>query len=115
MTKSPKEMSGQRAIRERIKGAIDQAPSIHFNGFINTIAAAGDFLVVLESNGKPAAALNASYTVIKSFANSLTQIAEDLEKRSGNKIMTSSEIQMYLEGRNDDQKQFGLATFLFKN
>ncbi len=105
MTKTPKKISGQKAIQERIERAINstEAPSIHFNGFINTIAAAGDFLIVLESNGKPAAALNASYTVIKSFANSLTQIVEDLERRSGNKIMTSSEIQMYLEGKKDDQ------------
>ena len=104
MTKTPKKISGQKAIQERIERAINstEAPSIHFNGFINTIAAAGDFLIVLESNGKSAATLNASYTVIKSFANSLTQIVEDLERRSGNKIMTSSEIQMYLEGKKDD-------------
>ncbi len=101
-----KKVSGQSTIEERIQGAIDstEAPSVHFNGFINTIAAAGDFLIVLESNGRPAATLNASYTVIKSFANSLTQIVEDLERISGNKIMTSSEIQMYLEGKKDDQK-----------
>ena len=106
MTKTPKRTSEQKAIQERIQRAIDstEAPSVHFNGFINTIAAAGDFLIVLESNGRPAATVNASYTVIKSFANSLTQIVEDLERRSGNKIMTSSEIQMYLEGKKDDQK-----------
>ena len=106
MTKTPEKISEQEIIRERIERAINSAetPSVHFNGFINTIAAAGDFLIVLESNGRPAATLNASYTVIKSFANSLTQIVEDLERRSGNKIMTSSEIQMYLEGKKDDQK-----------
>ena len=106
MTKTPEKMSGQEAIQKRIQKAIysTEAPSVHFNGFINTIAAAGDFLIVLGSNGRPVATLNASYTVIKSFANSLTQIVEDLERRSGNKIMTSSEIQMYLEGRKDDPK-----------
>ena len=106
MTKDSKKTSGQRVVEERIQKAIDsaEAPSIHFNGFINTIAAAGDFLIVLESNGRPAATLNASYTVVKSFANSLAQIVEDLERRSGNKIMTSSEVQMYLEGKKDDQE-----------
>lgn len=94
----------KKTISQRIENAIDNAeiPNVHFNGFVNTIATGGDFLTVLESNGKPVATLNASYSVIKTFANSLSQLIKELEKKSGRQIMTVSEIQMYLEDRKDE-------------
>ena len=103
MTKSKKTVQ-QRTVEQRVTDALNNAetPSVHFNGFVNTMAVGGDFLIVLESNGKPAATLNASYSVIKTFANSLTQLIKKLEEKSGKQIMTVSEIQMYLEDKKDE-------------
>ena len=103
MTKK-KEAVQQETVKQRVVDALDNAelPNLHFNGFVNTMAVGGDFLIVLESNGKPVATLNASYTVVKTFANSLTQLIKNLEKRSGKDIMTVSEIQMYLEDRENE-------------
>lgn len=99
MTKKKKTVRRERTVEERITDALDnvETPEVHFNGFVNTMAVGGDFLIVLESNGKPAATLNASYSVIKTFANSLTQLIKNLEEKSGKQIMTVAEVQKYLE------------------
>ena len=103
MTKTKKPLK-QKIFVERIEEAINNTdiPNMHFNGFVNTMASGSDFLIVLESNGKPVATLNASYTVIKTFAISLTQLIKSLEEKSGKDIMTVSEIQTYLEDRKNE-------------
>ena len=87
---------------ERINKALEntEIPKLHFNGFVNTMAI-GDVLMVLENNGKPVAILNGSYTVVKSFADSLNNLIENLERKSERKIMTTNEVEKYL---SEDKK-----------
>ena len=88
----------------RIKQALENAeiPNINFNGFVNTMGI-GDILMVLENNGKPVATLNGSYTVIKTFANSLNELIANLESKSEKEIMTTQDIEKYMsEGKKDE-------------
>ena len=89
-------------LAERVDKALEdtEIPKLHFNGFVNTMAI-GDVLMVLEKNGKPVATLNGSYTVVKSFANSLNNLIENLERKSERKIMTTKEVETYM---SEDKK-----------
>jgi len=77
-------------------------PNIHFNGFVNNIGS-GDILIILESNKKPVAVLNASYTVAKSLAQQLNMLINSLENLSDREIMTTDQINKFLsEGEKND-------------
>lgn len=64
---------------------------IYFNGFIVGIGT-GDIMITLEKNGLPITVLNVSYTVAKSLAEKMTEIIQNLEKKTGNTIMTTDDI-----------------------
>ena len=66
-------------------------PHLYSNGFISGMGN-GDCFVVLLQNGRPVATINLSYTVTKSLANTLGSIISDLEKNSGNVIMTTKDL-----------------------
>lgn|SRR3990167_3514482 len=97
----------KRTIDERIEEAkkSENIPNIHFNGFVLSLGS-GDVFFLLENNGKPITILNASYTVAKTFAAKLSGLIEMLEKRSGNIIMTTDEIEVFLskEDQNETKK-----------
>ncbi len=95
----------EKTIEDRINNALEntEIPNIYFNGVVCTLSS-GDFLLVLEKNGEPVVTLNASYTIIKSFANILTQHIETLEKGSGKKIMTTQEIEIYAREKGGVRK-----------
>jgi hypothetical protein len=77
-------------------------PEIYFNGFSISLGT-GDILLVLNRNNKPVAALQASYTLAKTLAKSLTEIIEELERRTGNDIMTTHHVaRRLLEGAGHD-------------
>ena len=93
-----KELSYQARIEQALDNA--EIPKLHFNGFVNSMGV-GDVLMVLENNRKPVATLNASYTVIKTFANSLNRLIENLESKSERMIMTTNEVEKYM---SEDKK-----------
>lgn len=95
----------EKTNEERVNNALEntEIPNIYFNGVVCTLSL-GDFLLVLEKNGKPVVTLNASYTIIKSFANLLTQHIETLEKESGKRIMTTQEIEIYVKEKRGSKK-----------
>ena len=83
--------------QDRLNQAIIRGvPEIYFNGFVNGMGI-GDVITTLERNGKPVAILNMSYTVAKTFAQSLTEAISNLERDSGNSIMTTHDIQAAYE------------------
>jgi hypothetical protein len=66
--------------------------AIYFNGFAVAISA-GDVSIPLFRNGVHFATLNASYSVAKTLGESLTSMITQLEKATGNHIMTAQELQ----------------------
>ena len=95
----------EQIMKKRITKALENAeiPRIHFNGFINTTGA-GDVMIVLESNGQPVAIVNGSFTVVKTLAQKLQTLIINLEKKSGNTIMTTDEVdKVFSGGAKSDQ------------
>lgn len=93
-------------IEQRIKDALadKEVPHIHFNGFVNSIGT-GDVIIVLESNNRPIAILNASYTVAKTLALKLGGLIHHLEEKSNNTIMTTDDITKVLSQGDDHDKK----------
>jgi hypothetical protein len=65
--------------------------AIYFNGFSVAIAV-GDVAIPIYRNGMHFATLNVSYSIAKSLAESLTTLIAQLEKATGNHIMTVDEV-----------------------
>jgi len=87
---------------KRIEKAVaDEAvPKIYFNGFINSLGS-GDVTLVLTRNGQPVAVADASYTVAKTLAQKLNTLIHDLERDTGNTIMTTDEVNKAIIARRD--------------
>jgi len=87
-------------IQETIKFAINapDLPHLYANGFISALGN-GDTLLVLQQSGRPIATLNLSFTLAKTLVNKLGNIIEDLEKDSGNIIMTTADMDKILANR----------------
>lgn len=68
--------------------ANDALPNIYFNGFVAGISD-GDIVVMLRKNNKPIGILNMSFTVAKSLSQSLGTSIAELEKSTGQDIMTT--------------------------
>lgn len=69
----------------------NDVPHIYFNGFVNSIST-GDVLLVLKSNERPVAVLNASYTLAKTLVEKLGELVTALETRTDNTIMTTDDV-----------------------
>lgn len=61
-------------------------PQLYFNGFVNATSN-GDVLIILIRNGKPIAALNASYTIAKTLGSKMTELIDGFEKQTGHLLM----------------------------
>ena len=66
-------------------------PTIYFNGFSIGLGT-GDVVIALQLNGKTSFVLNASYTVAKTFSESLTKVIEELEQKTTQNIMTVQKV-----------------------
>jgi hypothetical protein len=86
-------------LAERMRAALaPDVPKIYFNGFINAVSS-GDIVTVLERNGQPVAVLNMSFTVAKSLAQALGVTVSDLEKKAGQAMLTTKDVDaLRLEG-----------------
>jgi len=75
---------------------VPQAPqgisAIYFNGFAAGMSM-GDIAIPISLNGVHFATLNVSYSMAKTLAESLTEMISNLEKATGNHIMTAREIE----------------------
>lgn len=69
----------------------NEIPKIYFNGFANGLGNS-DIVIVLQSNGKPVAVLNTSFTIAKTLVQKLNDVIGIIEKNSGNTIMTTTDI-----------------------
>ncbi len=71
------------------RGVVVLSPdkTLYFNGFQIAIGM-GDVIVTLMRNGAPVTTLNASYTVAKSFGESVTTAIKKLEEGTNHQIMT---------------------------
>lgn len=79
-------------------------PHLYFNGFSLTLGA-GDVVMVLLRQGRQVGVLNMSYTMAKTLAEKMGHLVELLEKRTGQKIMTTDFIAEKLE--NEEEKDGG--------
>ena len=86
-------MADQINIDELMQQALTsgEVPKIYFNGFANALGNS-DVVIVLQSNGKPVAVLNTSFTIAKTLIQKLNDVIGILEKNSGNSIMTTMDI-----------------------
>jgi hypothetical protein len=86
---------------QNVLGSIN-LPQYYVNSFTVTLGT-GDVLIVMKRNGKPVGSFQVSYTVAKSFVEVLNDLISQLEKRTGNTIMTSKFIEQSMqEGHKDD-------------
>lgn len=90
--------------QKRIENALaSDVPHLYFNSFLNALGTS-DMLLILERHGRPVAVLNTSYTVAKTLAHKLGQLIVDLEKKTGNTIMTTDDVAMALGVKSDPSK-----------
>ena len=61
-------------------------------------------MVVLERNGHPVAVLNVSYTVAKTLSMLLGNAIANLEELSGHPIMTTTEVEQFINTRKTKEK-----------
>ena len=80
-------------LQDRIRRAIEseEVPTIYFNAFVSATAPA-DVTVVLEQNGRPVAALNMSYTIAKTLAESLAGGVREFERRTDTVVLTTHSV-----------------------
>lgn len=80
-----------------ITDAIDKnIETIYFNGFTNALGTS-DVIITLQKNGKAITILNASYTVAKTLAMKLSEMISALEDRTGQKILTTTQVEECLK------------------
>ena len=80
-------------LKEEVQKALSnpETSKIYANGFVNALGA-GDIVVILKNADTPVAILNLSYTVAKTLAVKLGSVISELEKKTGNMIMTTDQI-----------------------
>jgi hypothetical protein len=69
----------------------NDVPKYYFNGFTNGVGNS-DIVIVLQSNNKPIALLNTSFTIAKTLVKKLNESIQLIEKSSGNVIMTTEDL-----------------------
>ncbi len=77
-------------------------PKFYVNGFVNAYHLA-DIIVIFKRNGRNEIALNMSYTTAKSFAEKLTTLINDFEKKTGHEIMTIDVIKDKIKRANKEK------------
>lgn len=93
----------QKALDVQLEACIksQDIQKIYANGFINAIGN-GDIMIVLKNNNQPIALLNLSYTVAKTLYQNLAVTINNLEKKTGNTIMTTDQITKAMS-RNEEE------------
>jgi hypothetical protein len=83
----------QEAARQKFEKVMNDpnVPQIYVNnlqsGYNNT-----DFILLLESNGRPSAVLNMSYTLAKTLVETIGNNITDLEAKLGHSIRSMEEM-----------------------
>ena len=87
----------------RIEAAMNDpnVPRIYFNGFSCSLTG-GDVTVALEFNKKPVCVANMSYTMAKTLSQKLAGIVATLEGITGNTIMTTDDIAVKMNARQEE-------------
>ena len=86
---------------ERFKDALlsSEVPHLFCTGFMNAVTNS-DIVVFFEASGRPVATLNLSFTMAKTLAKRLNETIVGLEEASGQRIMTTDEIDKALRGKD---------------
>jgi len=79
----------------------DAIPHVYFNGFSCAVGA-GDVVVVLTRHEQAVATLNVSYTVAKTLAQNLSLAVSELERLTGNQIMTVDDIKSKIQPTSNE-------------
>ena len=77
-------------------------PKYYANGFISAMGT-GDICLFLKQADAPVAIVNLSYTVAKSLALMLGSVIAELEKKSGNTIMTTDDINKLMSSNKKEE------------
>lgn len=96
------EVNKEKELKKKFDEALNdpQVQRIYANGFINAMGI-GDIVILLQNSKKPIAVLNLSYTVAKTLSIKLGASILQLEKSTGNTIMTTEDIDKSLsKGKN---------------
>lgn len=97
---------GDPNIQELLKAAIEGSegvpavPAIYANGFVLGLGNA-DIVLLLQRNGKSVATLNLSFTLAKTLSKQLAKSIADLEKLSGQPILTTEDITAFKQRGKD--------------
>ncbi|MDP2644200.1 MAG: hypothetical protein Q8P24_04625 [Desulfobacterales bacterium] len=88
----------QPDIRLQIESAINdpELPKVYSNSFSCALGF-GDTVILFKNGSKPVALLNMSFTTAKTLAIKIQDLIARLENTSGNKIMTTGEIEMFFK------------------
>lgn len=78
-------------------------PEVYFNGFAIAIGA-GDIVMTLTRGPHKVLQLNCSYTVAKTLREHLASLIDVLEKQTGNRIMTTDEVNAALSEALDHEE-----------
>ena len=70
---------------------LPEEKSLYFNGF-GIAVGGGDIIFTLMRNGVPTLTLNASFTVAKTFGESMVECIRQFEAATNHKIMTVQEV-----------------------
>ena len=81
----------QEKMKEIELAITGECPKIYANGFAAALGI-GDVVVSFQKNGQPEAVLNLSFTVAKTLSVKLGQMVSDLERDTGQIIMTTDEV-----------------------
>lgn len=82
---------------------LQNIPYAYFNGFSLTIGA-GDVSITLIRGPQQIMQLNMSYTVAKTLTQKLAGLIDVLEQKTGNKIMTTDEVNSALSKGQANEK-----------
>ena len=91
------ETTVQTRTREQLKQAVqnalndDDTPQLYANGFVTGVGYSDAYLIV-QTNGKPVAAINMSFSTLKTLALYITSIVDTVEKQLGQELLTNQQI-----------------------
>ena len=94
----PKKQNQGQNRHDDIKKALKSSDidNIYFNEFALGISKS-DMFILIRRNGKEEAILNVSHITAKSLALALNEAIDDFEKKTGQKIMNSEDIEKSLD------------------
>ena len=95
-----------RDARQRFQAAFNssEVPKIYANAFVSGFSNS-DFVVMLECNSAPVGVLNLSYALAKALARDILASVADIEKGTGEHILTIEDMNEFRRNTETNQAQ----------